>query len=545
MKPKKKGIVYLVGAGPGDAGLLTLRGAEVLGKADAVVYDWLVNPGILEFAPVPEKIYVGKKVQKKKKRLQASGHKLQETGYVEQDRTNQLLLKLARQGKTVVRLKGGDPFIFGRGGEEASFLKKNGISFEIVPGISAGYAVPAYAGIPVTDRRLASLVTFVTGHEDPTKKESSVDWKKLARIGGTLVSFMGVKNLPLVIETLKRGGMKQQTKVSVIEWGTLPQQRVVEGTLQTIVRKVKAQKIQSPAITVIGEVNRFRKTLAWFSGKNQDKKAKPLSGKTVVVTRARAQASELKKMLEEKGANVLEFPTIRILPPENWKPLDNALWSLVHPHPSPLPKGEGRVRGVSFNWILFTSVNGVESVFQRIEHRRRDVRIFSGVKIAAIGDATAELLREKGIKADLIPKVFTSEALFQALKSKNEIKGRHFLLPRTDIAPDYLRRKLEASGAKVTEVIAYRTVPVAENKKKLNHLFGQNQIDSVLFTSSSTVNNFFGAFSGKEKAQIKTRFVSIGPVTSRTLKSCGVTPYREAREHTIPGLVEALINGRK
>ncbi len=545
MKLKKKGIVYLVGAGPGDAGLLTLRGAEVLGKADTVVYDWLVNPQLLDLALTAEKIYVGKNVQKKKERLQASSPELQETGYVEQDRTNQLLLKLVRQGKMVVRLKGGDPFIFGRGGEEASYLKKNGIPFEVIPGISAGYAVPAYAGIPVTDRRLASLVTFVTGHEDPTKKESSVDWKKLARIGGTLVSFMGVKNLPLVVETLKRGGMKQETKVSVIERGTLPQQRVVEGTLQTIVRKVKAKKIQSPAITVIGEVNRFRKTLAWFPGKNQDKKAKPLSGKTVVVTRARAQASELKKVLEEKGANVLEFPTIRILSPKNWKPLDKALRSLVHPHPSPLPKGEGRVRVRSFNWILFTSVNGVESVFNRLERLHQDARIFSGVKIAAIGDATRALLCEKGIKADLIPKVFTSEALFQELKNRNEIKGRHFLLPRTDIVPDYLRKKLEASGAKVTEVIAYRTVPVAENKKKLNRLFSQDKIDSVLFTSSSTVKNFFSAFSGKEKAKIKTRFVSIGPVTSQTMISCGVKPYRQAREHTIPGLVEALINGRK
>ncbi len=526
MRLKKKGIVYLTGAGPGDAGLLTLRGAEVLGKADVVIYDWLVNSSLLDLAPSAEKIYVGKRT------VPGTGGTGMTQYLVPQDQTNKLLVKLARQGKTVVRLKGGDPFIFGRGGEEASYLKEHNISFEIIPGVSAGYAAPAYAGIPVTDRRFASQVTFVTGHEDPTKKESSVDWKKLAKIGGTLVSFMGVKNLPLALESLKEGGMNPETRVSVIEWGTLPQQRVVEGTLQTIAPKVKAQKIQSPAITVFGEVNRLRKDLAWFSAKNHGLKEKPLSGKTVVVTRARAQASEFKKMLEDKGANVLEFPTIRILPPKDWKPLDKAIRSL----------GEGRVRGV---WILFTSVNGVDSVFQRLEHLRQDARVFSGIKVAAIGDATASLLREKGIKADLIPKAFTSEALFQELKIKNEIKGRHFLLPRTDIAPDYLRKKLEAFGAKVTEVIAYRTLPVAENKKKLHALFGQNKVDSVLFTSSSTVKNFFAAFSGKERSKMKTRFVSIGPVTSQTLKSYGKKPYREAREHTIPGLVEALINGKK
>ncbi|HXV28601.1 MAG TPA: uroporphyrinogen-III C-methyltransferase [bacterium] len=525
---RRNGKVYLVGAGPGDAGLLTLRGAEVLKRVDVIVYDWLVNPELLDLAPQAQKIYVGKNIRVKSearivKRPTLHG-RIQ--GYVEQGKTNQLLVKLARQGKAVVRLKGGDPFIFGRGGEEASYLKRHHIPFEIVPGISAGYAAPAYAGIPVTDRRFASSVTFVTGHEDPAKKDSTVNWQQLAKAGGTLVSFMGVKNLPSVVQSLRAGGMKPGTCVSVIEWGTLPHQRVVEGTLQTIVSKVRAKRIQSPAVTVFGEVNRLRKKLAWFSAKKY-REIKPLLGKSILVTRARAQASELRKMLEEKGAAVLEFPTIKILPPKNWGPLDKALKEIK-----------------KFDWIIFTSVNGVDSVFGRLDRLGRDVRLFSNVKIAAIGDATAGLLREKGLQPDLIPKAFTSEALFQALKRRDEINGRHFLLPRTDIAPDYLRTRLEKSGAKVTEVIAYRTVPVSENKTKLNRLFGQNKIDHVLFTSSSTVRNFFRAFSKREKSKIKARFVSIGPVTSRTIREYGSRPFREAKEHTIPGLVEVLTNGK-
>ena len=506
-----RGTVYLIGAGPGDRGLLTLRGASLLQKAGAVVYDWLVNPSILEFAPSAEKFYVGKNIAKKSS-----------PGYVDQKETNGLLVKLARQGKTVVRLKGGDPFIFGRGGEEASYLKEKGIRFEVVPGVSAGYAVPAYAGIPVTDRRFASLVTFVTGHEDPAKKESSVDWKKLAGIKGTLVSFMGVKNLPRVAKALIEGGKSPDTPVSVIEWGTLPKQRVAEGTLKTIAQKVAAQKIGSPAVTVIGEVNQLRKKLAWFE-------KKPLASKTILITRARTQASGLRQDLEELGARVLEFPAIRILPPGDWGPLDQALNEI------------GR-----FEWMIFTSANGVEHVFKRLFELGKDARIFAGIKIAAIGEATEQALKERGLGADLVPGQFTSEALVSALKRMGEIDGRRFLLARTDIAPDYLRKSLESLGGKVREVTAYRTVPGknSEEKRKLEEWLKHEKIDFVTFTSSSTVKNFFDAVPKQNRSGLKTRFISIGPVTSQTLRSYGHTPFREAAEHTIPGLIEVITNGK-
>jgi len=326
-RKNKKGLVYLVGAGPGDAGLFTMRGAQVLHEADVVIYDWLVNPTLLEWCRKAEKIYAGK-----------NPHQAAENGRKrrcrDQSKINRMIAKFASQGKTVVRLKGGDPFIFGRGGEEASYLQEKGISYEVIPGVSAGYAVPAYAGIPVTDRRFASSVTFVTAHGDPNKKESHVDWKALAKIQGTLVFFMGVKNLPQVVQSLMEGGLPKETKVSVIEWGSLPWQRVVEGNLTDIVKKVAKQKVQSPAITVIGEVNKLRKDLAWFE-------KKPLFEKTVLLTRARSQVSRLKKVLEHQGARVLEYPAIRILPPQDWKPLDLALNSMN-----------------SFDWVLFTSTNG-------------------------------------------------------------------------------------------------------------------------------------------------------------------------------------------
>lgn len=523
-------MVYLVGAGPGDPGLLTVRGKALLAEADAVVYDWLVNPALLELAPRAEKIYVGKNVGSKRRTLHKDSQR-----YVKQNQTNHLLVKLAREGKTVVRLKGGDPFIFGRGGEEASYLKKRGVGYEVVPGITAGYAAPAYAGIPVTDRRFSSLVTFVTGHEDPAKKESSIRWKELAKIGGTLVSFMGVRNLLQVVQALLDGGMDSRTKVSVIEWGTLPWQRVVEGTLKDIVRKVRNRGIQSPAVTVIGKVNDLREELAWFSGKarngfyltsGEKKDRKPLSGKTVLVTRARAQASALRKILEEKGARVLEFPTIRILQPRSWSPVDRALREMA-----------------KFDWVIFTSANGVDSFFKRLNHIGLDARIFHSAKIAVIGDATKTALQEKGVSADLVPDQFTSRSLLEKLQKTIQIRGRHFLLARTDIAPDFLHKQLEALGAKVTDVVVYRTVPVRDGKKKLNNWLEREAIDYVLFTSSSTVKNFFTALPKRKKLPEKTRFVSIGPVTSEALRSYGYGPYLEAREHTIPGLVESLTNG--
>ena len=541
MAKKSKGKVFLVGAGPGDPGLLTLRGAEVLQSADAVVYDRLVNPVLLKIAAQAEKIFAGKDpaVQKKS----SASH----PEFFPQEKINQLLVKLARGGKTVVRLKGGDPFIFGRGGEEASVLKQAGIPFEIVPGVSAGHAVPAYAGIPVTDRRFASAVTLLTAHE---KQEN---WKDLARLPGTLVFFMGVKTLPGLVEALIQGGKSPATPVSVIEQGTLPAQRVVEGTLQTIAGKIKKAGIQPPALAVIGQVNRLRRELNWFHPFRHEKD-QPLRGKTVLITRAGAQSQGLKRDLESKGAFVRDFPVIRILPPKSWKPLDSAIKKIdvFGRHPRMFLSGirkvtDSRLKAcgndeLAFDWVVFTSTNGVDAFFQRMKILGKDSRSLGNVRIAAIGEATRERLLEKGIEPDLVPKKFTSEGLVSELTKENEIKGRHFLLPRTDIAPPYLKEALEKGGAKITQVISYRTVPAcgAREKKTLRRWLAAGEIDFVTFTSASTVDHFFALLPRQKRGKMAARQVSIGPVTSSALGKYGVRPWREAREHTMKGMLEVM-----
>ena len=493
----------MVGAGPGDAGLLTLKGKEALQSAEAVVYDWLVNPKLLELAPAPEKIFVGKK----------GG-----TYYREQGEINRILLRLAKKGKLVVRLKGGDPFIFGRGGEEADFLARKKIDFEVIPGVSAGIGVPAYAGIPLTDRRFASHVTFVTGHEDPTKKSAEVDWRKLGALGGTLVSFMGVKNLQRIVRALRDSGKSPQTPVAVVEWGTLPSQRVVVGTLKDIVRKCKQARLESPALTIVGEVVKLRQRLDWFQ-------KKPLQGKKIVVTRARAQASDLVRSLSEKGAEVLEFPTIEILPPSRSDEIDREIRRLS-----------------DYDWVIFTSVNGVRFFFGRVRFLGKDSRIFASTRIAAIGEKTAEALQEKGLRADLVPDDFTSRALFESLRAKNLVRGKKFLLGRADIAPPDLCESLKKEGADVVEIEVYRTHPQFD-KQKLFEWLGKQGVDFVTFTSSSTVRNFFEPIPPSMRKKLRTRFVTIGPVTSRTLREYGFRPFKEAKVHTIEGLVETLSNG--
>jgi uroporphyrinogen III methyltransferase/synthase len=501
------GRVILVGGGPGDPGLLTLAGAEALAKAEAVVYDWLVSPSLLQFAPEAEAIFVGKR---------GGAH------YKEQSEINGILLRLARAGKRVVRLKGGDPFMFGRGGEEASFLAKHKIEFEVVPGVSAGTAVPAYAGIPLTDRRFASQVTWVTGHEDPAKKTNV----GAARRGGpslptqgTLVFFMGVRNLPQILKEVQRSGWSSKIPVAVIEWGTLPRQRVVTGTVGDIYKKALKAKIEPPALTVIGEVVRVRQKLAWFE-------KKPLLGKSVIVTRARAQASALVRRLSREGAEVYEFPAIEILPPRRPEAID------------------AEIRRISnYHWIVFTSANGVDFFFKRVEQLGKDARIFLGVKIAAIGEATAQALRAKGLQADLVPSEFTSEALFRSLEEKGELSRKKFLLARADIAPPDLRKALEKEGGVVVEIEAYRTRKDPAGKRELLELLRRRKVDYVTFTSSSTVRNFFEAIPPALRKGLKARFVSIGPVTSKTLEEYGFKPVREAKVHTIEGLAEVLING--
>ena len=512
----KKGIVFLVGAGPGDPGLMTLRGVELLRKADAIVYDSLVNPSMLEYAsPLAERVYAGKH------------HDGDGDASTAQEKINRLLVKLARQGKKTVRLKGGDPFVFGRGGEEASFLKKAGIRFEVVPGVSAGSAVPAYAGIPVTDRRFASEVIFATAHESADKKEISRRWALLASMPGTLVLFMGVRTLAQITKELIKYGKPRKTPVAIIEKGTLPGQRVAEGTLENIAAKARAARIQAPALTVIGEVGRLRKNLQWFFPRGKQSGG-GLAGKTVLLTRPHDRNGFLRRTLEDEGARVLEFPAIRIEPPRDWKPLDNAL---------------GNLR--LFDWMVFTSVHGVEAVFSRLAAAGKDGRALANVKIAAVGESTAGALAQNGIKPDFIPEKFTSDSLVKGLDAKKMIGGKHFLLPRTDIAPEQFRKSLEARGALVTQVIAYRTVSGAgpREKKQLQAWVAKKKIDFVTFTSSSTVRHFFEALPAAASRSIKSHFISIGPVTSKTLKQYGHRPYREAKQHSITGILEVLTHG--
>ena len=404
-----------------------------------------------------------------------------------------------------------------------------------MPGVSAGTGVPAYAGIPLTDRRFASQVTFITGHEDPEKKYRAVGARSrgfaaLADVPrseggatpplqGTLVYFMGVRNLPQIIRDLLDSGKPSHTPVAVIEWGTFPQQRVVVGTLKDILMKTRQAGIESPALTIIGEVVRLRSKLDWFH-------KKPLRGKTVLVTRARAQASQLVEKLEDKGAEVLEFPTIEIFPPANPQAIDR------------------EIRRISdYNWVVFTSANGADSFFGRMRRLAKDARIFSQSQVAAIGEATAASLDRYGIKADLVPAEFTSAALFESLKKQKQIRGKNFLLARADIAPPDLKDSLQTEGARVTEIEAYRTRRPANQKKELLGWLHGKKIDYITFTSSSTVDHFFQSVPHALRRKIRSKLISIGPVTSGTLKRYGFKPNREAKAHTIDGVVKAIANG--
>ncbi len=504
------GKVFLVGAGPGDPGLITLRGLEILRKAEAVVYDALVNPALVRISNASVKIDAGKRHTEKS---------------LSQKDINALIVRLAKQGKSVARLKGGDPFVFGRGGEELEALRKAKIDFEVVPGVSAGHAVPAYAGIPVTDRRFASQVTYVTGHEDPNKPESSMNWKNLAENKGTLVFFMGIQNLKLVCKKLAAEGMSARKPAAIIQWGSLQKQKVIEGNLGNISQKAIRAGIEPPALTVIGDVVRFRKKFSWFKPQ-----AAKLSGKSVVVTRPRLQSSTLTALLEQQGAEVLEFPSIEILPPKSWAGLDRAIQNLN-----------------GFDWVLFTSVNGVQSFMERLKKAGKDTRAFARLKIGAIGEATQAMLEKSGIVADFVPERFTSESMVKEMAARFELAGARLLLPRADIAPEKFCEELGQKGASVVQVEAYRTVPGAQerHKKTLRQWMERKKMDFITFTSSSTVRNFFESFSNGLRGQLKksrVKMVSIGPVTTETLKEYGFKPWREAREHTVNGLMEAMLH---
>lgn len=537
----KKGFVSIVGAGPGDPKLLTLRAKEALEAADLVVYDYLVHPAILKHAPQAELIYVGKR----------GG----DSDSTPQKSIETLLVRFARNGKRVVRLKGGDPFVFGRGGEETLWLARHKVHFEVIPGVTAGIAAPAYAGIPVTHRGLASEVTLITAHEDPLKKKSQVNWKAVAQLKGTIVLYMGMKTLPGVVRLLIQYGRKPKTPVSVIRWGTMSEQKVVTGTLKTIIQNVEDAKLGAPAVVIIGEVNRLRQRMKWFE-------KKPLFGKTVLVTRSRKQASQLGEALEAEGAHVIELPTIQISPVRDFSALDKAIRRIGTPHPNSFPlRGERRVRG-AYDWLIFTSENGVEAFFNRLKQLKQDTRLLSSVKIAVIGPGTKAKLNSYVIEPDLIPQRFTTEGLLEALQ-KMRLAKKRFLLLRTNIAPDLLKRSLEESGAVVTEIPIYRTEKPEGLSRRVAKILRQHPIDYITFTSSSTAQYFFealrsngrhtslpspfsfhpsrGGKKGEGRRMRRPEIISIGPVTSQTVRQFGVSVDREARVPTISSLVDAIL----
>jgi uroporphyrinogen III methyltransferase/synthase len=508
MNDAKRGIVFLVGAGPGDPGLITVRGAECLRRAEALVYDYLANPRLVDLAPPDcERIYVGKK---------AGAHTLK------QEEINALLVAKCREGKRVVRLKGGDPFVFGRGGEEALALREAGCAFEVVPGVTAGVAAPAYAGIPVTHRGLTSTVTFVTGHEEPGKAESDIDWETLARGSGTLVFYMGVSNLRGIAARLIELGRRAETPVALIQWGTWLAQRTLTGTLVDIAEKAEAAAFKPPAVTVVGEVVSLRERLSWFE-------TRPLFGRRIVVTRSRAQAGELSRKLEALGAEVIEFPVIRIASPED---------------PAPLETAVDRTAQGQYQWIVFTSVNGVDAFFETLRGRGLDARALHGARICAIGPATCARVGERGLCVDLMPSEYVAESVAESFARLGVPKGARFLLPRADIARSFLPKSLEGMGAIVDEVVAYRTVLDAPaGAEDLPEMLRDGAIDAVTFTSSSTVRNF-AKIVGEDCLRgigEKVLLASIGPETTKTLREFTSQAIRQAAQYTMDGLAELVV----
>jgi len=499
-----KGRVYIIGAGPGDQGLITLRGVQCIREADVIIYDHLVSPEILRHAGEKTRlIYAGK---------QGGDHTLS------QWEINNLLVAEAGQGAIVARLKGGDPFIFGRGGEEAEVLREAGIPFEVVPGISSAVAVPAYAGIPLTHRNHTVSVAFVTGHEDPAKGKSDLDWPTLAGIG-TLVILMGVKNLPAIAENLIRNGKDAATPAALIRWGTTPDQETLTGTLGDIAQKAEERRFSPPSIFVVGGVVGLRETLNWFE-------TKPLFGRGIVITRPEAQTEELSEPLRARGARVIHFPVIRIAPPESWEELDGAIDRLE-----------------SYRWIIFTSANGVAFFFRRLRERGRDIRDLKGIRVATIGPATASAVETLGIRVDLVPEEFISEGVVKAFAGE-DLRGRRVLLPRAEQARDVIPEGLAKMGADVDVATAYRTVRSDRNAAELESFLAEEKVDVITFTSPSTVANFLGIMGPDFHLPSKVRIACIGPVTETAARRAGLPVDILQERYTIPGLVEALTEYR-
>ena len=507
MVSEKKGKVYLVGAGPGDPGLLTLRAKECIERADVIIYDYLANEAFLAYAnDTAELIYVGKKGGSHTK---------------SQEEINRLICDKAKEGLNIVRLKGGDPFIFGRGGEEAQELVKADIPFEIVPGVTSAIAVPAYAGIPLTHRDYTSTVAFITGHEDPSKEESDINWERLATGVGTLVFLMGVGNLGKIAEELINNGRSPDTPAAVICRGTVAGQKTIEAKLRDIADIAKREGIKPPGIFVVGDVVGLRSELNWFE-------QRPLFGKRIVVTRAREQASRFLSALAELGAECIEFPTIEILPPGNFDGMDKAIQSLD-----------------DYDWILFTSVNGVKYFFDRLFVLGKDIRSLKDIRLGAIGLKTAEALLEKGIRPDLLPDEYRAESMVDEFK-KLGAKGLRILLPRVLGARDLLPDELRKMGGHVDVVEAYRTVMPGTGTEKVRAMLEAGGIHMVTFTSSSTVTNFIAMFKGDGDKIIQwmegVDVACIGPVTAKSAEERGLKVRLIAKEYTIEALTSAIVD---
>ncbi len=522
---RKKGIVYLVGAGPGDIGLLTVKGMRCLQKAEVVIYDFHLNAQILNYiSHNAEFIYAGKR----------GGHHT-----MTQDEINAAIVEKANEGKIVCRLKGGDPFVFGRGGEEAQALADNGISFEIVPGVSSSVAAPAYAGIPLTHRLYSSSFAVIPGYEDTTKEESSIDWAKLATGVGTLVFLMAVKNIDLLAEKLIKNGRDPETPVAVIRWGTRPDQQTLVSVLKDIGKLVREKDIRPPAVTIVGDVVNLRKELNWYE-------KKPMFGHRVLVTREHTKGFE---SLEDLGAEVIRFSTVEIAPPGNWGPLDKAI-DIIE----------------SYDWLIFTSANGVQYFFTRLFEKNRDIRELKGLKICAIGIKTADSIRKFGIKVDLVPESFNAEGLIETfireIKSAEAqkrrsaegiqtsvsqspdpelFKGIRFLLPRAEIAREIFPDKIRELGGTIDVPVAYRAVKPEVHGKRLKRFLKEGRITIATFTSAATFNNFREIF--KEDSDELLKGVSIaviGPVTAKAVEKTGLKVDIMPRESTVEALIEEI-----
>lgn len=483
--------------------LLTLKGMQCLEIADVIIYDYLANEMLLTFArPSVEKIYVGKR---------GGMHTLS------QDRINELIISKAKEGKVVTRLKGGDPFIFGRGGEEAEALAHVGIPFEIVPGVTSAIAAPAYAGIPITHRNYTSTVAFIAGQEDPTM-DSKIAWDKISTGIGTLVFFMGVKNLPNIVNKLIENGRSKNTPVALIRWGTRAEQSTITGTLEDIIDITEKKGFGPPGIIVVGDVVCLRESLQWFE-------KKPLFGKRIIITRAKGQSGEFSETLQFYGAEVIKFPTIEILPPESYEAMDRAI---------------SKIEG--YDWIIFTSINGARAFFERVKVNKKDIRDLKGIKIYAIGPKTAEEIERYGVFLDLVPKEYRAESIISAI-GKEAIKGKKILIPRAEIAREILPDELRRMGAQVDVVPAYRTVRPEADLDWIKGLFLGKKVSAITFTSSSTVKNFIEMFDKtKAKALLDGVVVAcIGPITRRTAEELGIKTDIIPKDYTTSALADALV----